>query len=698
MRVESQCPAILFISTITVSSFLLFQVQPLVARFALPWFGGAPAVWSVCLLFFQALLLGGYAYAHWLNTTLRPKRQLSVHATLLLGSLFLLPLTPSDTWRVQQISNPTGHILAFLLTLVGLNYFLLASTAPLIQAWYARRYPDRSPYRLYAWSNTSALLALLSYPSVFEPAFSLDVQAYLWSGLYLVFLLLCIAAGVVFSRSARIDNGGSSPTSKTVPSPENHGTPLTDQVLWFFLPFCASVLLLAITNELCHDVAVVPFLWVAPLSLYLLSFILTFESSRWYKRVLWVPLAGILLYSIRYTTLFAEEVPLSVDVGVWCAILFVFCMLCHGEVATLKPEALQLTRFYLTIASGGAAGGLFVALFAPRVFRSHAELPMGLCLTVVLIGLLLLAGPLERALKRMQFEGRFLARIALMTLYAVLVVYIGWGVFSSLEVAEELIAKDRNFYGVLQVRDEEQEDSHWIRYLENGRIIHGAQYRDPEREGIPLTYYGPESGFGVVIRHYPKAVGRHIGAIGLGTGSIAGLTRRGDTLRFYEINPQVVRYAGEHFSFLEQSQAKIEIVLGDARISLEAEPAQGFDILVIDAFNGDAPPVHLLTLEAFELYRRHLAPGGTILIHISNLYFDFAPLVWGLSDHFKMSAGIFSTEDDELEQYGADWAIMTMQKELFSLKQIQDGVVFPEPDVESILWSDKYTSLFALVD
>ncbi len=247
------------------------------------------------------------------------------------------------------------------------------------------------------------------------------------------------------------------------------------------------------------------------------------------------------------------------------------------------------------------------------------------------------------------------------------------------------------------MRDEKQEDSHWIRYLEHGRIIHGAQYRDPERETVPLTYYGPESGFGVVIRHYPKKVGRHIGAIGLGAGSIAGLTRKGDTLRFYEINPQVVQYAREHFSYLERSQAKIEMILGDARISLEAEQTQGFDVLVIDAFNGDAPPVHLFTLEAFALYRRHLAPGGTVLIHISNLYFDLAPLVWGLADHFKMSAGIFSTDDGELEQYGADWAILTTREDLFRLPRIQDGLVFPEADAERILWSDKYSSLFALM-
>ena len=541
MRVGSQRSAILFVSTITVSSFLLFQVQPLVARFALPWFGGAPGVWTVCMLFFQTLLLAGYAYAHWLNRALRPKSQFSVHAALLVGSLFLLPLIPSDVWKIQQIANPTVHILAFLLTLVGLHYFLLASTAPLIQTWYARRYPNRSPYRLYAWSNTSSLVALLSYPFFFEPALSLDVQAYLWSGLYLVFLLLCIAAGFAFLRNTRMENEASSTTSKGIPSPDNRGRPVSVRLLWFSLPFCASVLLLAITNELCHDVAVVPFLWVAPLSLYLLSFILTFESSRWYKRVAWVPLAGILLYSIRYTAWFSEEALLSVDVGLWCAILFVFCMLCHGEVAKLKPEALQLTSFYLTIASGGAAGGLFVALFAPRVFRSYAELPVGLCLSVALIGLLLMRDPLTRALKKLQLERSFPARIVPMASYVVLVAYTGWDVSSSIDVAGGLIAKDRNFYGVLQVRDEKQEDSHWIRYLEHGRIIHGAQYRDPERETVPLTYYGPESGFGVVIRHYPKKVGRHIGAIGLGAGSIAGLTRKGDTLRFYEINPQVVQ-------------------------------------------------------------------------------------------------------------------------------------------------------------
>ncbi len=435
MRVGSQRSAILFVSTITVSSFLLFQVQPLVARFALPWFGGAPGVWTVCMLFFQTLLLAGYAYAHWLNRALRPKSQFSVHAALLVGSLFLLPLIPSDVWKIQQIANPTVHILAFLLTLVGLHYFLLASTAPLIQTWYARRYPNRSPYRLYAWSNTSSLVALLSYPFFFEPALSLDVQAYLWSGLYLVFLLLCIAAGFAFLRNTRMENEASSTTSKGIPSPDNRGRPVSVRLLWFSLPFCASVLLLAITNELCHDVAVVPFLWVAPLSLYLLSFILTFESSRWYKRVAWVPLAGILLYSIRYTAWFSEEALLSVDVGLWCAILFVFCMLCHGEVAKLKPEALQLTSFYLTIASGGAAGGLFVALFAPRVFRSYAELPVGLCLSVALIGLLLMRDPLTRALKKLQLERSFPARIVPMASYVVLVAYTGWDVSSSIDVA-----------------------------------------------------------------------------------------------------------------------------------------------------------------------------------------------------------------------------------------------------------------------
>jgi hypothetical protein len=654
---------VLFPVTIFLSAFLLFQVQPIMGRFILPWFGGTPAVWSVCLLFFQAMLLAGYAYAHWLR---RPR----VHLLLLAISLAFLPVIPV---RPAMTDTPSLRILLLLAATVGVPYFLLSATAPLLQKWSAS---ERSPWRLYALSNFGSFLALLTYPFLVEPYVRLRTQAWVWSGIYVLFTLLC--GWIAWSVGQAI----LSPVSKEVsPRPT-----LLTILYWLGLAAAGSTLLLATTNIVTQDIAVSPFLWIAPLSLYLLTFVLAFESDRWYPRLPFAVAAGVLAPVACAVVNAGIGVAIWIQLGIYMAALFVICMVCHGELRYSRPEPKQLTLFYLTIAAGGVLGGVFVALIAPRVFTEFNEYPIGLA-AACLLGL---AGWLRSGAWSQWTRSNFAIRIPIMALL------LG-GLSSTLTVTMSGAGKAagtwRNFYGILRVTDL-PDPTGAMRELTHGRIKHGSQYLEQAWRDRPISYYGPHSGVAMALNALPDGP-RRIAVIGLGTGTMAAWGRPGDLVRFYEINPLVETIATTWFTFLPDSKAKTEIVLGDARIQMERE-ASLFDFIVVDAFSSDAIPMHLLTAEAADIYRQRLLPGGLLLFHISNRSLNLEPVIRGIAQHLNWNAAQILAEDNPATgEDGSRWVILTENLDL--LQKIAQGaphVGWTNPKRKPILWTDDFASLW----
>jgi SAM-dependent methyltransferase len=676
---------ILYALTIVVSAFLLFQVQPVIAKIILPWFGGSAAVWTVCMLFFQMALLLGYLYAHALVRYLKPRTQMLVHAGLLLVSALALPVYPNASWKPLNGDEPTLRILGLLAVTVGLPYFLLSTTGPLLQAWYARRFRGAMPYRLYALSNAGSMFALLSYPVLFEPVFTTHQQAWMWSAAYGVFVVLC---GVTAIRS------GNAAAPERVAEPEAVEKPSAKQYLmWLLLPAVASLLLLAITNHLSQNVAAIPFLWVLPLSIYLLTFILCFEGSGWYRRNPYLQLLAVALGSMAYALSVDStgSVPIRVMVPLFAMGLFTCCMVCHGELARLKPDPRYLTHFYVMIAAGGALGGLLVGLVAPHLFNALYEMPLGLVACAVLVVWVLRQ---DAELKWFQ-RWRQPAPIVAAVLTVALAVFVGIGIRDSVRGSRVLV---RNFYGALRVRDSgpaTQLDA--TRTLTHGTINHGEEFLNPARRDLPTTYYGPDTGVGLAIREKQKTKAIRVGVIGLGTGTLAAYGRLGDYYRFYEINPLVPWLAHTEFSFLPDCKAKVEVAMGDARLSLEREAPENFDVLAVDAFSSDSIPVHLLTLEAMELYFRHLQPDGVLAVHISNRYLDLAPVLAGETRATGKVARIVDTDDDDTQDvFGATWVLLTSPASGFHGEELRNSTEIASQRTVR-LWTDDYSNLFRIL-
>ena len=690
--------------TVFLSAFLLFQVQPLIGKYILPWFGGAPGVWTACLVFFQVMLLAGYAYSHLVVSRLSPKVQAIMHVILLVAVLATLPIIPRDSLKPPDPDNPTGRILVLLLLTVGLPYFALATTAPLLQAWVSRLEPRVAPYRLYALSNAASLLALVSYPFVIEPVLSRRQQAWAWSGMFILFAIGCAtcawrASRLTPSHRTRGEGGGEGPvaqdngdrslasTSPLSPalSPEYRGegeapSRLT-RFMWIALPACASALLLGTTNTLTQDVAPVPFLWVLPLALYLLTFVLAFDHPRWYSRrvtgwmmvvavpaIVWAMFQPLQNISIRQMLL------------IYCGGLFVACLLCHGELARLRPHPRYLTAYYLAISAGGAGGGVFVSIIASLIFTRYLE--FGISLWACCALLLLIAGT-DRA-SRLRGLRPPLAWVGIIAAMVTLAYFVGVN-----DVTEEgavLVGRTRNFYGVLRLHEWESKDGSGIHFLSlhHGRTMHGMQALDEPFRRSPMTYYGPHSGVAQAVQRTENRPNRRIGAIGLGVGTVAALTKPGDTIRFYEIDPDVLHIAQTSFTYLKDAPAKVEVVLGDARLSLERESPQQFDVLILDAFSGDAIPAHLLTKEAFKIYRTHVKDNGLFAIHISNRHLDLHPIVAGLAQEFGLKV-IFISRPREGSEYASTWAIMGKS----------DSRRPPRGD--EILWTDDRVNLLGIL-
>jgi hypothetical protein len=718
-------------ATIFLGAFLLFQVQPIISKMILPWFGGGPAVWTTCMLFFQVLLLGGYAYAHYLAAAPSLRWQTIIHVVILVVAAFTLPITPASSWKPTDGTQPTFRILILLAANVGLPYFILSSTGPLVQAWFARFYPDRSPYRLYALSNIGSLGALLTYPFFVEPALTTNSQGAIWSVGFAIYAVLCASLAVVAGRrsSSEVQQTGAVKQPSAAASEaaaETSDEPLLEHRLaWLVLPALASLMLLAITNHVCQDIAVVPFFWVVPLSLYLLSFIICFDHEFWYRRRIFGFLTGAAVFGLCVLmmghdidalleeygiTSWLKKGEIEFEVGalmsdlvaqvaVYMAVLFLICMLCHGELVRCKPAPRYLTSFYLMISAGGAVGGLLVALICPQIFSSFIERGIGLVAAFMLAVWVLsdefwTTWVLNHLLKKCA---------AFMFTFGLLLLVV--------RAQFEIFAGDdylymRNFYGILVIDEDNQDDDfNHIIELMNGRILHGSQFQDPVRSQEPTTYYSENSGVGITLNRYPAVGPKRVATVGLGTGTIAAYAQDGDYYCFYEINPNVPELATTVFTYISDARergATIDIELGDARISMESEePPRQYDIIALDAFSGDAIPAHLLTKEAFEEYQRHLVDGGVIAVHTSNRHLDLEPVVGGLAEHFGIPIVLIdNNKDDYVGDATSDWLLLTHNEAFLNdIFVIDSGLRLTPDDYQKIpLWTDQSSNLFQILD
>ncbi len=666
----------LYAGTIFLSSFLLFLVQPLIARLILPWFGGSAAVWATCMLFFQALLLAGYAYAHFLARLSSKRAEAIIHTVLLVAAVATLPIAPSDAWKPAGTDEPVSRILLLLGASVGLPYFLLAATSPLLQAWFTRARPGENPYRLFAVSNLASLIALIGYPFVVEPVFGGAQQVSLWSSLFAVFALLCAAMAWMTPRRAMEGRNEVGEPSERSP-----------YLLWLALSATGSVLLLAVTNHLTQNVAAVPLLWLVPLTLSLASFGITFEGRGWYQlEWLWAILLA-LIGAMGWLLVDPDfDFDLVVQLAVFLPGLFLACLFCHGELYRLRPAPSRLTGFYLVVSAGGAIGGLLVAVVAPLAFSAYYELGIGLTVLAMLVALRL-------------------ASLNLVARFASLAVLLGvaaGAAYDGFRYQRDVLVATRSFYGVLRVKEYGQagEESH-LRRLVHGAIMHGEQYLHDRLRRELTTYYHEDSGIGAAIRSLPEGRPARVGVIGLGTGTIAAYGRKGDVYRFYDIDSRVMSIAQTHFTYLSDSAATIELALGDARLTLEREAPQNFDVLAVDAFSSDAIPVHLITREALGTYLRHVKPDGIVAFHVSNRFLDLIPVVARLAKEHGVHAVLVRDDPDDEEdprRSRSDWVLVsrdpaTLKRE--ALVEREAGEIEERPEWRT--WTDDYSNLIQIL-
>ena len=668
---------LIYAGTIFISAFLLFQIQPMIAKMILPWFGGSAAVWITCMLFFQTWLLAGYIYAHMVVRYLKPRLQILTHAVLLCASLLVLPIVPAVSWKPTGSEAPILRILGLLTVSVGLPYFLLSTTSPLLQAWYSRKYKTALPYRLFALSNLASLLGLLAYPFLIEPNITIRQQSTGWSSVYAVFVVIAIATAWI-SRHVTDDICTISKQAVT-DHPECRPPSFMEKLLWLIFAACASTMLLAVTNHLTQNVTSIPFLWILPLSLYLLSFILCFDYENLYSRswYLWIMTIALAVMSYGLVNWNARTSLLLVIIS-FSAGLFACCMFCHGELVKRKPHPRFLTSFYIMLSAGGALGGLIVGLAAPTLFSGYYELPAALSICAVLLFIV-------------HFRRRWFNLVSSLLVVGIMLA-CGYYVYSYQQTARALA---RNFYGMLRVNEYDKGEEIETRRLVHGAITHGVQFVNPERRRDPIAYYAPVSGVGMAIEHLRKP-SLHVGVIGLGAGTLAAYAEPGDLFRIYEINPLVEKLAREEFTYLADCRGKTEIILGDARLSLEQEIDQQYDLLVVDAFSGDSIPAHLLTTQALELYFRHLKPEGILALHISNAHLDLEPVVEKLGSALgKFAILINSEEDDDEEIYSSDWVLMTSQP--LTSPEIVKAADKLKSNPKMRVWTDDYNNLFQIL-
>jgi spermidine synthase len=672
---------LLYAVTIFVSAFLLFQVQPMIAKMILPWFGGAASVWITCMLFFQLALLAGYIYAHLLINHLKPVGQRLIHVVFICASLLLLPVTPDRDLRIMENVDPVLHLLILLITSVGLPYFLLSTTSPLLQSWYAGQFRKAIPYRLFALSNFSSLLGLMAYPIIVEPYLTLSGQSTIWSWSYALFALTCIIAALMGMKHRHV---GKPNAESMISESALEATPpgAGENLMWFLLSTCSSVMLLSTTNYITQNVASIPFLWILPLALYLLSFTLCFDRSGWYSRrwYVWIITLAVGLMTIVIAK-FEHNFDMTLSILLFCSGLFLCCMFCHGELAARKPAPGFLTGFYLMIAVGGAAGGALVGIVVPMVLSGPFELSMALNACA----LLLLA---------VHFRKRPLTDIVCS---ALVIGTLGCTVYfiHSFTTRAHLLARD--FYGAMKVDIVNEGKEKEYRLLIHGTVAHGIQFTDPELRNGHFSYYSESSGIGLAMNNLRPGP-RHIGIIGLGAGAISSYAREGDIFRFYEIDPLVEKVARQEFTYLSDCRGKVDIVIGDGRLSLEKEDGGKFDLLVVDAFSSDAIPVHLLTIEAMKLYFSRLKPDGILAVHISNRHLNLALVMERASSELNVqSVFIRAPGNSEKMIYTSDWVLMAAGNKLYDIFNFKKVAPDHKAQARIGLWTDDYSNLVRIL-
>jgi hypothetical protein len=671
----------LFASTILLSAFLLFLVQPIIAKQILPWFGGTSAVWTTCLVFFQVVLLAGYTYSHLTTRYLSPKYQARLHIALLAVSLLFLPIVPSEALKPAAGADAALRIVVLLVATIGLPYFLLSATGPLLQKWVAPRFPEKTVYRLFALSNFGSLIGLLAFPFAIEPFSTSRAQSIVWSAAYALFAVACAVSAWKASQLAAVSGAVASPTAV---EPEGPAPRLSDYALWLAFAALGSVLLLATTSHITQNIASVPFLWVLPLSLYLLTFVVAFEGRQgrgWYQRS-WFLFPTLLLLVAMAAGLSANRGVLDVSLAVplYTIGMMMAAFFCNGELALSKPVPRYLTQFYLTISLGGALGGMLVGLVAPRIFPTYFEFPVALVLLASLAVLVArktrwLIGPAIVATLATAWFGSE---------------YIGF-------LRDEVVYMHRNFYGTVRVKEQGQGDQQ-VRRLLNGVILHGEQRTINANRLEPGTYYARTSGVGRAIEAKQRQGPVRLGSVGLGVGTLAAYGRAGDAVRFYELDPDVLTLARSQFSYLNSSPAAIEVVIGDARLSMEREllsgALQSYDVLAIDAFASDAIPVHLITSEATALFFKHLKPDGILAFHISNRFLDLKPVLANIALANGLEARLVtdSPDDDSLAST-TDWVLLARSSTAFADERLAEVVEAIEPNPNFSLWTDQFNNL-----
>ncbi|HEU4629337.1 MAG TPA: fused MFS/spermidine synthase [Gemmatimonadaceae bacterium] len=724
--------------TLFLNAALLFAVQPMFSKMALPLLGGTPSVWNTCMLVFQALLLGGYLYAYLTTRWLGTRAQVTLHVALLVASLALLPVGIPASWTPGGAA-PLLWLVRLLLVGLGLPFFLLSTGAPLLQQWFSRTgHPAAgNPYFLYAASNAGSMLALLAYPLVVEPLLGVTRQSRLWSVLYVAVVALVALCGVGAARRARPRGRASAAASSesvdgTLAISGRAAWP--ERLWWTLLAFAPSSLLLGVTTYLSTDMAAFPLLWVVPLAIYLLTFVLVFARRQVIPHALVLRLHPILLLPLVVSLFAGRSTDLRLMAPLHLLLFFVTAMVCHGELARLRPPAARLTEFYLWLSVGGVLGGIFNVLLAPVLFdrvleyqlvlaaacalrpwpaagrrdwrqlRRDAFIPLGLFVLVVTV----LQDGFEGASQTVTAYGvpvlgglaafacLFLVRRPLRFALGVLAVLMA-GIVGRANGRPPLLAV-RSFFGVYGVRD--AGGGFYVLY--NGTTLHGAQDRRAGHTREPLTYYrvrGPLGDLFSVKRLERRPL--RVGVVGLGAGSVACYARPGDRWTFYEIDPAIERIARDrrYFTYLSECTPDARVVLGDARLSLAHDSDERYDILVLDAFSSDAIPVHLLTREALAVYRAHLAPGGIIAVHVSNRYLDLRPVVGNLA----ADAGMVALLGEERRLSAADrarlhtasvWIAVAERRaplEALSVRQPRWGAL--EWDAGAGVWTDDYSNV-----
>lgn len=663
----------LLTATVALGAFLLFSIQPLIAKYILPWFGGTAVVWTTAMIFFQVMLIGGYGYAHWLVSKGAWKRGRWIHLIALGTAVMTLPVIPSETWKPEGLESPVVRIGLLLGASIGLVYVMLAATSPLIQRWFASTFPGRNPYKLFAVSNLASMSALLSYPLLIEPLLTKKEQAIGWSMGFVVYAVLCGYACIKFGGEDRKTGEGIARRNKETERPR-----VTQILVWTAMAALGSAMMMATSNHLTQNIPSIPLMWVLPLSVYLMTFVLCFDERGWYRPAIVLGELSLLIGAM--SMLLANkgwQFMLLWNMVVFLIGLFVTCMFLHGELATRKPGSRQLTWFYMCVASGGAVGGFAVGVIAPITLPGVME--MEICVALIAICALVVT--------RKSMKGRR-AGLVMAAAFCAVITTVSAGRFG-----DGALMMSRNFYGSLKVVRVSDSQGNAKKQLVHGAIVHGEQNEGRETRLEPTAYFTRTSGVGQMMDERAETASR-VGIIGLGAGTLAAYARKGDVFRFYEIDPGVVKAARTKFTFLSESAGTIEIAIGDGRLAIEREVRLGnespLDIVVVDAFSGDSIPVHLITSEAVDAYASRTKPNGVIAFHVSNKFINLVPVLERIAQEKKMRLKHVEEKSAEGRTI-SEWVVLT--KDTSNMEGV--GGTTGERKKNRVVWSDDYSNIIA---